>query len=64
MRLALGSRAYLCIHGAVARRRRIGGHDLTPSSPEPPPVPRESSEDDLCLLSAAAVSGIEAPKAF
>lgn len=36
-----------------------------PTSPDPATnVQTESSEDDLCLLSAAAVTGTEAPKAF
>ena len=33
-------------------------------SPSTVVVPAESSEDDLCLLSTAAIQGTEAPKAF
>lgn len=35
-----------------------------PASPSTAVIQAESSEDDLCLLSAAAVQGTEAPKAF
>lgn len=35
-----------------------------PASPESPSSPSEQVDEEICLLSAAAVTGTEAPKAF